>query len=56
MVNNNFTYIFPNPEVYRTVDALGTCRNVMACKWRLHMDGKKLLLNHWVSQVRFRKE
>ena len=31
MMNNNFTYIFANPEVTEPVDALGAFRSVMAC-------------------------
>ena len=56
MVENNFTYIFTNPEMDEPKDSLGHELILWPVNGGYTIDGKKLLLNHWVSQVRFRKE
>ena len=56
MMNNNFTYIFANPEVTEPVDALGRSVVLWPVNGGYTVEGKELLLNHWVSQVRFRKD
>lgn len=56
MMENNFTYIFANPEVVETLDSLGQSVVLWPVNGGYTVEGKKLLLNHWVSQVRFRKD
>ena len=56
MMENNFTYIFANPEVVEPLDSLGKSVVLWPVNGGYTVEGKKLLLNHWVSQVRFRKD
>lgn len=56
MVANNFTYMFTNPELIEPKDSLEHELVLWPVNGGYTMEGKKLLLNHWVSQVRFRKE
>ena len=56
MIDNNFTYIFANPEVTEPVDSLGRSVVLWPINGGYTVEGKELLLNHWVSQVRFRKD
>ena len=56
MVENNFTYMFTNPEIDEPKDSLGHDLVLWPVNGGYTIEGKKLLLNHWVSQVRFRKE
>ena len=56
MVENNFTYMFTNPEIDEPKDSIGQDLVLWPVNGGYTMEGKKLLLNHWVSQVRFRKD
>ena len=56
MVENNFTYMFTNPEMDEPKDSMGQDLVLWPVNGGYTMEGKKLLLNHWVSQVRFRKD
>lgn len=56
MIENNFTYIFTNPEMVEPKDSLGHELVLWPVNGGYTVEGKQLLLNHWVSQVRFRKE
>ncbi|WP_277302085.1 ABC transporter substrate-binding protein [Veillonella caviae] len=56
MKDNNFTYIFTNPEVVEPLDSLGRSLVLWPINGGYTLEGKQLLLNHWVSQVRFRRE
>ena len=56
MMDNNFTYVFTNPEVVDPVDSLGRQLVLWPVNGGYTVEGKQLLLNHWVSQVRFRRE
>ncbi|MDU3696373.1 MAG: iron-binding protein, partial [Veillonella parvula] len=56
MVEKNFTYIFTNPEMDEPKDSMGHDLVLWPVNGGYTLEGKKLLLNHWVSQVRFRKD
>ena len=56
MKDNNFAYIFTNPEVVEPLDSLGRSLVLWPINGGYTLEGKQLLLNHWVSQVRFRRE
>ena len=56
MVEKNFTYIFTNPEMDEPKDSIGHDLVLWPVNGGYTLEGKKLLLNHWVSQVRFRKD
>lgn len=56
MIDNNFTYLFTNPEVPDPVDALGRTSIIWPIYGGYTVEGKQGLLNLWVSQVRFRRE
>lgn len=56
LMDNNFTYVFTNPEVPDPVDSLGRPLELWPVNGGYTVEGKQLLLNHWVSQVRFRRE
>ncbi|WP_251421480.1 ABC transporter substrate-binding protein [Veillonella agrestimuris] len=56
MIDNNFTYLFTNPEVPDPVDALGRTSIIWPVQGGYTVEGKQGLLNQWISQVRFRRE
>lgn len=54
--SNNFHYIYTNPEVPKPLDSLS--REVVLLDTQGHYteEGKKVLLDKWITQVRFRKD
>ena len=46
---------FTNPEVAHLTDSLGREAVLLETKGDYTEEGKKRLLNDWISQVRFRK-
>lgn len=56
MIRHNFHFAFTNPEMSDPKDSLGRRLVLWDVQGGYTVEGKKVLLNQWVSQVRFRKE
>ena len=56
MIRHNFHFAFTNPEMSDPKDSLGRRLVLWDVQGGYTVEGKKVLLNLWVSQVRFRKE
>lgn len=54
--DNGFYYVYTNPELPKPVDSLGRELALWNTEGGYTEDGKKVLLNKWISQVRFRKD
>lgn len=54
LMHNQFYFIFTNPEVTTPKDSLGRELVLWPVKGGYTSDGKKVLLNRWVSEVRFK--
>lgn len=54
--DNGFYYVYTNPELPNPVDSLGRELVLWDTKGGYTEDGKKVLLDKWISQVRFRKD
>lgn len=56
LIDNNFKFGFTNPEIPAPVDSLGKTPILLDVKGNYTAEGKKELLDLWISQVRFRKD
>lgn len=54
--DNNFKFCFTNPEMPLPVDSLGHELVLLPVSGHYTSEGKKELLDAWISQVRFRKD
>lgn len=55
MIDNGFYYIFMTPEVPKPMDSLGREPVLLNTRGGYTEEGKKVLLNLWIDQVRFRR-
>lgn len=55
LTDNSFYYVYTNPEIPNPVDSLGRELVLFDSRGGYTEEGKKVLLNRWISQVRFRK-